>query len=195
MITTVYPSSHRPVVDSVFIDTRFVFGSRRHSDFVRQLLCLTIVTAAKARDAREMYSVSIVSFGAEIGRPLMRLMFSKSHNITKRFSIQMFRDQISGVDCATDLFDPELLVLLFLLQPKVLCLHVCDGADPAAESQPSCCYSVWCRSSREPRVPVLESCWPTRWPHSHSVPCFCTLIPALLSDTTFCVDDQVAKVC
>ena len=33
--------------------------------------CLTSVIAAKARYARVMYCVSIVSFGAELGHPLM----------------------------------------------------------------------------------------------------------------------------
>ena len=35
-----YPSSHRPTIDSVFIDSRcvFVFGSRSHSDFGRGCL-------------------------------------------------------------------------------------------------------------------------------------------------------------
>ena len=54
----------------------------------------------------------------------------------------MFRHQVGGIACATDLLDPELLVLLFLLHPKVLCLHVFDSAAPAADSQPSCCCSV-----------------------------------------------------
>ena len=30
-----YPSGHRPLVDSVLIDPLFIFGSRRHNDFVR----------------------------------------------------------------------------------------------------------------------------------------------------------------
>ena len=50
----------------------------------------TSVTAAKAREAREKYSVSIVSFGAELGRPLILLMFNSSHNITKRFPSRCF---------------------------------------------------------------------------------------------------------
>ena len=98
-------------------------------------LAVARFTAAKAREAREMYSVSHVSFGAELGRPLTRLMFDSSHNITKRFPIQMFRHQVCGIDCASDLLDPGLLVLLFLLQPIVLRFHMLDCAAPASESQ------------------------------------------------------------
>ena len=43
----------------------------------------TSVTTAKAREALEMYSMSIVNFGAELGRPSMRLMFNSSHDITE----------------------------------------------------------------------------------------------------------------
>ena len=50
----------------------------------------TSVTAAKAREAREIYSVSIVSFGVELGRPSIRLMFNSSHHITKRFPSRCF---------------------------------------------------------------------------------------------------------
>ena len=32
----------------------------------------------------------------------------------------MFRHQVGEIDCATDLLDPELLVLLILLRPQVL---------------------------------------------------------------------------
>ena len=45
----------------------------------------TSVTVARAREAREMFSVSIVNFGAERGRPSMRLMCNSSHNVTRRF--------------------------------------------------------------------------------------------------------------
>ena len=79
--------------------------------------CLTSVIAAKDRDARDMYSVSIASFGAQLGRPPMCLMFNKITQHHQTFSNQMLRHQVGGVNCATDLLDPELLVLLFLLQP------------------------------------------------------------------------------
>ena len=57
----------------------------------------TSVTAARAREDREMYSVSIVSFGAELGRPSMRLMFNSSHNITKRFQSRRFVIKSAGL--------------------------------------------------------------------------------------------------
>ena len=50
----------------------------------------TNVTAAKAREAREMYSVSIVSFISELGRPSIRLIFNSSHNTKKRFPSRCF---------------------------------------------------------------------------------------------------------
>ena len=56
--------------------------------------CLPSVIAARARCAREMYSVSIVSFGAELGRPPMCLMFNKSHNIIKRFPSQRIQSRL-----------------------------------------------------------------------------------------------------
>ena len=83
--------------------------------------CLTSVIAARARDAREMYSRSILNFGAELGRLPMCLLFNISHNIIKRFPS---RCQVDGIDCATDLLDRELLVTLLLLQPKILRFHV-----------------------------------------------------------------------
>ena len=69
-------------------------------------------------------------------------MLNKSHNITERFPIKVFGHQVGGIDCATDLLDPELLVFLFLLQPEELRFHVFDGAAPTAESQTSCCCSM-----------------------------------------------------
>ena len=58
------------------------------------------------------------------------------------------------------------------------------------------------RFAREPRVPALVSCWPTRWPHSHSVPSCGTLIPrwsvSPLSVTTTklssCVDQRAGTL-
>ena len=54
----------------------------------------------------------------------------------------MLRHQVGGVNSATDLLDPELLVLFFLMQPEVFRLHVFHGAAPAAESQSACCCSI-----------------------------------------------------
>ena len=55
--------------------------------------------AARARDAREIFSVSRVSFGAELGRP------------------PVFRHQVSRIDRAGKLLVPEFFVSLSLLQP------------------------------------------------------------------------------
>ena len=79
--------------------------------------CLTSVIAARCRGARVMYSVSIVSFGAEFGRPLMCLMLNKTQQY-QTLSIHMLRHHVSGTSCATDLFDPE---------PDVLGFHLFDG--------------------------------------------------------------------
>ena len=139
-----------------------------------------------------MYSVYIVYFEAEFGRPLVCLMFSESHNITKRFPFRCFVIMSAGLTVPLIFSILSSWFFLFLLQPKVLSLHVFDGAALAAESQPSCCCSV----CPDPHVSLVSlSCWPTRWPHSHSVPCCSTLIPRCSVTPLFCVDDQVAKVC
>ena len=116
-----YPRSCRPRVGSFSIASRLVFGSRRHSDFA----CCCLSYQCHRRH----------TFGAELGRPadVFDVQQVTQHNQT--LSIQVFRHQVGGIDCATDLLEPELLVLLFLLQPKVFCLHVFDGAAPTAESQ------------------------------------------------------------
>ena len=67
-------------------------------------------------------------------------------------------------------------------------------ATPIAESQPWCCCGTLSRFAREPRPssrivlasPVASLAQRTMLWHSNS---------ALLSDTTFGVDDHVAKVC
>ena len=67
--------------------------------------CLTKVIAARARDAREMYSVSIVSIGAERGRPpeVFDVQQITQH---QRFPSRCFVIESAGVDCPTDLLDP-----------------------------------------------------------------------------------------
>ena len=117
MTTTGYPPS--PLVDSVFIDPRFVLTPEGTATSFAAA-CLTSVIAATAGDAREMYSVSIVSFGAELGRPPLCLMFNKSHNITKRFPSRCFVIKSAELTVPRIFFDPVLLVLLFLLHPTVL---------------------------------------------------------------------------
>ena len=105
----------------------------------------------------------------------MCLMLSKSYNATKRFPSRCF------VIRSAALTVPRMFSILsswffsFCGSQKYFCLHVFDGASPAAEDQPSCCCSVC--PAREPRVPALVTCWPTRRSHSHSVPCCGTLIP------------------
>ena len=51
----------------------------------------------KARNTREMYSVSIVSYEAELGRPPICLKFNSSHNITKRFPSRCFVIKSAGL--------------------------------------------------------------------------------------------------
>ena len=92
--------------------------------------CLTSVIAARAREADEMYSVSIEL--NSVGHQYAYDQQLAQHHQT--FPVQVFRHQVSGVACVTDLFDPQLLVLLYLPQQEVLGLHVFDGAAPAAET-------------------------------------------------------------
>ena len=113
----------------------------------------------------------IASFGAEFGIPLMCLTFNSSHSFVKRFPSRCFVIRSAG-------FNLEFLVFLLLLQPELLGFHVFDGATSTAESQPSCCCRV-CPDSYANFVSQLLS------QYSDSAP---------FSDTTFCVDDQVAKV-
>ena len=68
--------------------------------------CLTSVIAAKARDARGMYSVSIVGFGAEHGSTADVFDVPQITQHRQTFSIQMLRHQVGVVDSATDLLDP-----------------------------------------------------------------------------------------
>ena len=102
--------------------------------------CRTSVSAVKARDAREMHSVSTVSFGAAFGRPLMRLMLNKSHSIITRFPSRCFVIKSAGLTVPRIFSILSSMVLLCL--PDVLRLHVFDGAAPAAECQPACCCSI-----------------------------------------------------
>ena len=130
--------------------------------------CFTRVIGAKARDARATYSVSIANFCAEFGIPLMCLTFNSSNSVVKGFPSRCFVIRSAG-------FNLEFLVFLL----EVPSFHVFDGAAPTAESQPSYCCSV-CPDSCANFVSKLLS------QYSDSAP---------FSDTTFCVDDQVAKVC
>ena len=59
------------------------------------------------------------------------------------FSIQMLRHQVSVVDCATDLSDPEPLLLSLSAAALSTFVSMCLMAPlPAAESQPADCCSV-----------------------------------------------------
>ena len=80
-----YPSIHVPCVASDF--TADSFADAR----------VTSVIDARARDAGEIHSVSIVSFGAELGRPSTCLMFNSSHNVTKRFPSRCFVIKSAGL--------------------------------------------------------------------------------------------------
>ena len=68
--------------------------------------CFTCVIAARARDARVIYSVSIVSFGAELGRPLTCLTFNSAHSVVKRFPFRCFVIRSAGLTVQTDLLNP-----------------------------------------------------------------------------------------
>ena len=93
-------------------------------------------------DAREMYSVSIISFRAEPGPPPMCLMFNKSHNIIKHFQSRCFVIKSAGLTV------PRIVSILsswfcsFCCSSKVLCLHVFDGTASAAETQPASSCSI-----------------------------------------------------
>ena len=79
------PSIHSPRSDPK--DTAISFAAA----------CFTNVIAARARDARVTYSVSIVSIGPEFGRPLTCLMFNSSHSGVKRFLSRCFVIRSAGL--------------------------------------------------------------------------------------------------
>ena len=93
--TNKHRSNYCPIICSVSIP-RLLHGSRMHSDFTHRC-SLSIVTVARACETREMCSVLVVSFGAEIGRPSIRFMFNSSHNNTKRFPSRCFVIKSAGL--------------------------------------------------------------------------------------------------
>ena len=117
-----------------------------------------------------------------------------SHNITNMFPIQKFFHQVCGIDCASDLLDPELLVFLLLCSHKnfvSICLIAplpLRRASPRAVAA-SVQIRTWASYPNSRIVlanPMASFARRTmRW-YTDS---------ALLSDTTSCFDDQVAKVC
>ena len=153
-----YPSIHVPCMAPEFRATSLADAR------------FTSVIAARARDAREMHSVSIVNFGAELGRPSTRLMFNSSHNVTRRFPSRCFVTKSAGLTVSRMFWILSSWLFSFCLQPKVLRCHVFDGPIHALQQHRSRFVLVL-------RVQALVSCWPTRWPHSHSVPCCSTLTP------------------
>ena len=106
----------------------------------------------------------------------------------------MFCHHVCGIDCASDLLDPELLVFLLLCSHKYF-VSICLIAPlPLRRASPhgaaaSVQIRTWasCLNSRivlaNPMASLARRAM--RW-YTDS---------ALLSDTTSCVDDQVAKVC
>ena len=113
----------------------------------------------------------------------------------------MLRHQVSRIDCATDLFDPELLVFPPVAAARSSwCPHVWWRPPPTAESpltrpsQPSCCCSV-CPHSYTRFVSQLS--YRVGQPDGPTCTSYHVVVLGLSisQDTTFCVDDQVAKVC
>ena len=154
-------------------------------------VCFKSVIAVKARDARVMCSVSLVSFGADFGRVLVCLTLRKCY---ETLSIQILRHQIDEIDYSTHLFDPELLIFLLLLQPEVLDFYLFDDVAPLRRASPrAAAVSVQIREQ--------ASCSSSRIVLTKSIVSLAQRImllnsnSALLSGTTFCVDVQVAKVC
>ena len=94
--TNEHPSSYCPTICSVSIDHVSCMAPECTA-IALAVACFNSVTATKAREAREMYSLSIVSFGVELGRPSIRLMFNSSHNITKRFPSRCFVIKSAGM--------------------------------------------------------------------------------------------------
>ena len=122
-----------------------------------------------------MYSASIVSFGDELGRPSIRLMFNSSHNITKRFPSRCFVIKSAGLTV------PRIFSILSSWFFSFSCsenyfVSTCLIA-PLPLRRASVPLQHLSRFALELRVEALVSC------------------SELLNDTTFCVDDQVAKVC
>ena len=91
MITTVmFPATLQkllppPQVTSTCRKDRHLGGVRRTSDI-----------AARDRAASEIFSGSKISFGTELGRPLMCLMLNKLHNCAKRFPSRFFSSSQRG---------------------------------------------------------------------------------------------------
>ena len=117
-----------------------MFGSRRYSDFVRRCSSHQC-RRSKARDSRVTYSVSIVTFVAELGRPPMCLVFSKSHNIIRRFPSRHFVIESAGLTV------PEIFSILSSRFFSLCCTQKTSSqrvgqAAPGAESQPACCCSI-----------------------------------------------------
>ena len=89
----------------------------------------------------------------------------------------MLCHQISGIHCATDLSDPELVVFSFCCRQDVIGFPVFDGAAPTAEGMSSYCCSI-CPDSSASFVSQLSycvGCWPTRWPGLRVAPRCSTL--------------------
>ena len=132
--------------------------------------CFTSVIAARARDTRVMYSVTIASFGAEFVGPLMCLTFNSSHCVVKRFPSRCF-----------------LIRSAELTLPRIFSILSSWFLSSVAARSTRFLYVWWRRSDcgepalvllqrlsrfvRELRVPALVSYWPTQWPYSHSAPC------------------------
>ena len=104
--------------------------------------CFACVIAGRARTAREMYSVSSVSFGAELFRPQMCLMLNESHNIVTRFPSRCFVIKSAG------LVAPRMLSILcpwffsFCCSQKYLVSMCLMGPLPLRKASPPCCCST-----------------------------------------------------
>ena len=146
-----------------------------------------------------MYSVSIASFGAVFVRPLTCcFMHSKARSVVKSIPSRCFVIKSAGLTV------PRIFSILsswffsFCFGQELLGFHVFDGlmaqltvrrASPsAAAASVQIRTRASCPSSRV-AVANLDGLM------SHIAPCCSSRTRALLSDTTFCVDDQVANVC
>ena len=139
-----------------------------------------------------LYSVSIVSFGPEFGRPLPHLTLSKSHSVATRSPSRCFVIKSAGLIVPRIFSISGLLVFLFLLRQKNLVpMFLMPPLPPRRASPGAAAASVQVRtraSCPSSRIVLANPMAPL----AHLTTLSCD--SALPSDTTSCVDDVVARV-
>ena len=107
----------------------------------------------------------------------MCVVSNKSHNIIKRFPSRCFAIKSSGLKVPRIFSILSSWFFCFYGNQKYFCLHVFDGAPPAAEDQPACCCSTRPDSYVSLVSQLSYNVGQPRWLHSHSVACCRILTP------------------